>query len=152
MSRGIAQITFIILVILTLPSRGHAGTEEDAYAVIQKWAAAFNAGDLRGVVGAYAPDALVFGTASPSLATNPADLRTYFGTALAAKTQVKMADVSAVVLSNDAVVFAGFYEFSSLQDGQPVLIPARFSFVLVKRDDGDWKILHHHSSVRPKPQ
>jgi uncharacterized protein (TIGR02246 family) len=151
MGRRIARIIFGILIILAVPSQGNAGAQEDAYQVIRQWAAAFNAGDLEGVVGAYAPDALVLGTVSPSLATKPADLRTYFGAALAAKSQVKMGDFSAVVLSNDVVVFAGFYEFSRPQDGQAVLTPARFSFVLVKRDDGPWKILQHHSSVRPKP-
>jgi hypothetical protein len=55
-----------------------------------------------------------------------------------------------VGLSDGAVLGTGFYEFTRMQDGQPVPTPARFTMVLVKRD-GNWLIAHHHSSQRPKP-
>jgi hypothetical protein len=61
-----------------------------------------------------------------------------------------MGKSSAIVLAGDAVAFTGFYEFSRTRDGEQVVIPARFTFIVVRRD-GDWKIVHHHSSARPKP-
>jgi len=30
------------------------------------------------------------------------------------------------------------------------VVEARFSFVWKKDDQGEWKIVHHHSSARPK--
>ncbi len=45
---------------------------------------------------------------------------------------------------------AGFYDFTAIRDGNPVVTPARFSMVVVKRGD-DWLIAHHHSSRRPEP-
>ena len=84
------------------------------------------------------------------MTSKPDDLRAYFRAAAAAKLQVKLGDHSAVALAEDAVAIAGFYDFSRpTADGQPVVVPARFSFVMVKKD-GIWKIAHHHSSVRPK--
>ena len=54
-----------------------------------------------------------------------------------------------IVLSDDAVAIAGFYETTRLQDGKLIPSPARFTFVILKRD-GVWRIAHHHSSPQPK--
>lgn len=135
---------------LTVPSIGKAGTKEDAYGAVEQWAAAFNASDVERIVASYTPDALLLGTVSPTLASSPDDLRKYFSPAAAAKAQVKIGEYSAIVISDSTVIFAGFYEFSRMQDGQPVVVPARFSLLAVKRD-GKWMLAHHHSSVRPKP-
>ncbi len=35
------------------------------------------------------------------------------------------------------------------EDGQAVKVPARFTFVFVKKSDG-WLIVNHHSSENPK--
>jgi uncharacterized protein (TIGR02246 family) len=127
-----------------------ADEREDAYAGVERWSEAFNSGDADQIVRMYTIDALVLGTPSPGMILRPDDLRAYFKAAAAAKLQVKLGDHSAVALAKDAVAIAGFYDFSRLAaDGQPVVVPARFSFVMVKKD-GIWKIAHHHSSVRPK--
>jgi uncharacterized protein (TIGR02246 family) len=127
-----------------------ADEREDAYAGVERWSAAFNSGDVEQIVRVYTDDALVLGTLSPGMISKPDDLRAYFKAAAAAKLQVKLGDHSAVALAKGAVAIAGFYDFSRpAADGQPVVVPARFSFVIVKKD-GIWKIAHHQSSVRPK--
>ena len=126
-----------------------ADEREDAYASIERWSEAFNSGDVEQIVRMYTNDALVLGTLSPGMTTKSDDLRAYFKAAAAAKLQVRLGDHSAVALAEDAVVIAGFYDFSAPAGGHPVVVPARFSFVMVKKD-GIWKIAHHHSSVRPK--
>jgi len=127
-----------------------ADKREDAYAGVERWSEAFNSGDVEQIVRMYTNDALVLGTLSPGMTSTPDDLRAYFKAAAAAKLQVKLGDHSAVAVADDAVAIAGFYDFSRpAADGQPVVIPARFSFVMVKKDDL-WKVAHHHSSVRPK--
>ena len=98
----------------------------------------------------YTDDALLLGTLSTGMTSKPDDLRAYFKGAATAKLQVKLGDHSAVVIAEGVVAIAGFYDFSRpAADGQPVVVSARFSFVMVKKD-GIWKIAHHHSSVRPK--
>ena len=127
-----------------------AGKREDAYAGVERWSAAFNSGDVEQIVRMYTDDALVLGTLSPGMTSRPDDLRAYFKAAADAKLQVKLGDHLAVALAKDAVAIAGFYDFSRpAADRQPVVVPARFSFVMVEKD-GIWKIAHHHSSVRPK--
>jgi uncharacterized protein (TIGR02246 family) len=117
---------------------------------VERWSEAFNAGDVEQIVRMYTNDALVLGTLSPGMTSRPDDRRAYFKAAADAKLQVKLGDHSAIAVADDAVAIAGFYDFSRpAADGQPVVIAARFSFVMVKKD-GIWKIALHHSSVRPK--
>jgi hypothetical protein len=57
-----------------------------------------------------------------------------------------MQEKNVIVLRENAVVVAGFYDFARKeQDYEPR--PSRFTFVVVKRD-GKWVIAHHHSSPR----
>lgn len=129
-----------------------AGPNEDAYRAVETWAAAFNAHDLDRIAATYTPNALVFGTLSPKLASNTDELRTYFKGSVAAKSEVKLGDHAAVVLSPEAVTLAGFYEFSRPgKDGAPPKVNAARYSVVVIRQDGAWKIVQHHSSPRPKP-
>jgi len=58
---------------------------------------------------------------------------------------------SAMVLCDNAVLFAGFDTFSQTKEGTVIETPARFTFVVTKNDQA-WRISHSHSSVRPKPQ
>jgi uncharacterized protein (TIGR02246 family) len=147
MMKVLVSVLFAVALI-TPPAL--ADEREDSYAGVERWSAAFNSGDVEQIVRMYTDDALVFGTLSPGMISKPDDLRAYFKAAAAAKLQVKLGDHSAVALAKDAVAIAGFYDFSrSAADGQPVFVPARFSFVMVKKD-GIWKIAHHQSSVRPK--
>jgi uncharacterized protein (TIGR02246 family) len=148
-----ARYKICVLTAFTLlsGSAALAGPNEDAYAVVEQWAAALNAGDLERILGTYTTDATLMGTSSPSLAKEPNDLRTYFGPPLKAKIQVKLGEGAATTISDNAVTWTGFYDFSGNRpDGQPFALQGRYTFVVVKRE-GNWKIVHHHSSVRPKP-
>jgi len=126
-----------------------ATPREDGFEMADDWAAAFNTGNVEKIVALYAPEALVLGTVSPSLTTTPDGLRKYFGASSKAKSQVTLGEKAVAVLSNDAVAMTGFYEFSRTVGGKQVVTPARFTFIMVRRE-GTWKIVHHHSSVRPK--
>jgi uncharacterized protein (TIGR02246 family) len=144
-----ALVSPLLAVAVVIPP-ALADKQEDAYAGVERWSEAFNSGDVEQIVRMYTNDALVLGTLSSGLTSKPDDLRAYFEAAAAAKLQVKLGDHSAVALAEDAVAIVGFYDFSRpVADGQPVVVSARFSFVMVKKD-GIWKIAHQHSSVRPK--
>lgn len=135
------------LTLLLLSGPAFAGPNEDAYAAIEQWVSAYNAGDVDRILGAYTSDATLLPSSSPSLVT---DLRAYFERALKAKVQIRLGEGKPTTIGENAVVWTGFYDFSgSRPEGQPFVIPGRFTFVVVKRD-GNWKIAHHHSSNRPK--
>ena len=147
-----ARRAALIVALLAAPSASPAAPADEATAAVERWAAAFNAGDVERVVATYAADASVHGTTAPDLAVGSDALRAYFAPPMRARVQVKMGgDAAAVVLSPAQVVAAGHYEFSGTRpDGQAFALPARYTFVLALRD-GTWRIVHHHSSPRPRP-
>ena len=80
--------------------------------------------------------------------TTPDQLRAYYGKVVKEpnrKIDVTRQDVRRFgnVASN-----TGLYVFHYEQDGEPVDLPARFTFVYVL-DGGKWKIISHHSSIVP---
>jgi hypothetical protein len=50
----------------------------------------------------------------------------------------------------NTAINTGYYTFSFTKDGEAKTIPARYSFVYLKRD-GRWMIVDHHSSAMPTP-
>jgi len=57
-------------------------------------------------------------------------------------------DDSIQVYSADAYLHSGMYTFELGEGDARAPVEARFSYVW-KKVNGDWKISHHHSSVRP---
>jgi uncharacterized protein (TIGR02246 family) len=127
--------------------------QDDVAGVLTIWANEFNAGNVDAIAGLYSPDATLFGTVSPSLTTCPEDVRAYFAAVAKSRMQVKLVDApTATNVANAAVVLSGLYEFSGPRpDGQSFVMPARYSFV-VADINGQWKIVHQHSSPQPKPR
>lgn len=152
MRRAMAIMASMAALISASGSGALAGPKEDAFAAVRNWAAAFNASDIDKIIAAYTPQASVHGTMATSLAVGPDALRAYFGPPARRRNQVKLAEHGAeavTVLGDDQVVAVGFYEFSGTRpDGQAFTAPARYTFVLI-RQDGTWRIAHHHSSPRP---
>jgi uncharacterized protein (TIGR02246 family) len=148
MMKVVALLGAILLFFAS--SMAYAGPAEDAGGVLDAWAKAFTANDAEAVVKLYVPDATLLGTVSPSLAEGSGPIREYFARLPGSGSKVAMGERRIVALGESAAVATGFYEFTAMRSGQPVAIPARFTFVLVKRGT-DWLIAHHHSSQRPKP-
>ena len=121
---------------------------EDANAVVNSWAAAFTANDAEAILKLYTPDAIVLGTVSPIIADGTAPIRGYFQALPGSDNSVAIGEHRTVLLNDGAVLVTGFYDFTIIRDSQPSTTPARFTMIVVKRDD-DWLIAHHHSSLRP---
>jgi uncharacterized protein (TIGR02246 family) len=122
----------------------------EAYAVVQRWAETFNAGEPDAVAALYAPDATIWGTLGQKLTTGLTDITTYFAEAARAGLKVKLGEHVLSAMSQTSAVDAGAYEFARTTDAQTALFPARYSFVLLKQN-GAWMIAHQHSSFLPKP-
>jgi uncharacterized protein (TIGR02246 family) len=142
-------VVLVMFALIVAPAVSAAPADE-ASAVIDRWAATFSANDVESLLKLYADDAIFLGTVSPIIATDPAAIRSYFASLPRSGNSVVIGDRRLVVLGDNAVLAAGFYDFTIMRDGNPVASPARFTFVLVKRD-GQWLIRHHHSSARPRP-
>jgi uncharacterized protein (TIGR02246 family) len=144
------KFLLIGVLLVATPVAAIADPKEEAFQVVQQFKAAFDASDVQGVVKLFAPDAVFLGTISPKIITTTADVDQYFqGLKQFMPRQVKIEDYSTVVLSDRAVLFAGFDTFSQTREGKVVETPARFTLLITKGDQG-WRISHFHSSVRPK--
>jgi len=142
----------LIVVLLALaPAKAFADPTEDASAVIDRWAATYNANDADAITKLYTPDALLHGTSSPTLNQGSAEIRKYFGVLPGSGSKVTIGERHMVALGDTAAFGAGFYEFVSMQNGSPISRPARFTMIIVKRG-ADWLIVHHHSSALPPPR
>jgi uncharacterized protein (TIGR02246 family) len=141
----------LIVLIALAPAGAFAGPAEDASALIDRWAATYTANDADAITALYAPDALLHGTSSPTLNKGSGEIRKYFGALPGSGNKVTIGERHMVALGDGAAMGVGFYEFVSMQNGQPVARPARFTMVVVKRG-ADWVIAHHHSSALPAPR
>ena len=139
-------------LLMIEPVSAVAGPKEDAFQVIEQFKTAFDASDVQGIVKLFARDAAFLGTVSPKLVTTAEDIDAYFqGIKTDTPRKITIGDYSTLILSDTAVVFAGFDVFARTKDGNVIETPARFTFVITKGDQG-WRISHFHSSLRPNPQ
>jgi uncharacterized protein (TIGR02246 family) len=109
------------------PFVSFAGPAEDANAVVERWSAAYSSNDPEAIAKLYAPDALLLGTVSPIMSEGTQAIIKYFTPSKGSGNKNKIGEHRTFVLGEDAVVVAGFYEFTRIQDGKPVPGPARFT-------------------------
>ncbi|HZY30235.1 MAG TPA: DUF4440 domain-containing protein [Candidatus Methylomirabilis sp.] len=136
-------------VLFGIAPSAWAGDKEDVAAATMEWARIFPDDNPDPMLALYDKEAVLWGTLSPTRRDDPAALRDYFVRAFKALPGHKVAfgDQLIRVYGNTAIN-TGYYTFSFVKDGEAKSIPARYSFVYVKRN-GAWKIVDHHSSAVP---
>lgn len=124
--------------------------QEEAFAVLEQWAAAFTASDVDGVINLYTPDAIFFGTGSTSIVTDPAGIRAYFERALLNDRPrgASIDEYSARVVSDSVVIFSYLDTITGVRDGQQTISKGRVTVVVAKKDSG-WKVVQFHRSRLP---
>jgi hypothetical protein len=128
-----------------------AGPKEDVGAAAEKWGAVLAENNPDTIVQFYANDAVLWGTFSPTLRSDPAAVKAYFVGAFKALPKVTVSFGEHLIrVYGDTAINTGYYTFSYTKDGEAKSVPARYSFTYVK-DGSDWKIVDHHSSVIPAP-
>ncbi|MGH8336619.1 MAG: DUF4440 domain-containing protein [Gammaproteobacteria bacterium] len=137
----------------TAPAALTTGSEANAVAdAYHAWLKAVSAadGDPAPMLKFYAPDAILVATYSPVLLhNNNGELAGYFKkfTALP-KISGTTQDLQTRVYGNFAIN-TGLYTFTyETPDSEPVVVPARFTFVYQHVGD-KWLIVDHHSSIVP---
>ena len=141
----------LALTIISLSAVGAAEPKEEVAAATAAWAQALGEDDPDKVLPLYSGDAVLWGTLSPKLRSDPAALRDYFVGAFRVLPGLKVTfgDQLIRVYGNTAVN-TGYYTFSYVQNGESKTFPARYSFTYVKNGDR-WMIVDHHSSAMPSP-
>ena len=160
MSHEWRSLTKNVLVVLLALLAGCATTahddespaEEQVAAATRAWLDAMANHDRERVLALYDPEAVLWGTTSPTIRDNPDLIRDYFSYLPTAPSYYKgILGEQHIRVYGDTAVNTGTYTFIGPAldaNGKPVSRPARFSFVYRKRD-GRWLIVDHHSSALP---
>ena len=112
--------------------------------LLQKWVGAIKSGDPKRVTELYHSDAILLGTFSNKERVGHELILEYFENLLKSPVEVEIVSEHPNV-SKSVVVNSGLYNF--VTNGKT--INARFSFVYNK-DNDEWKIVSHHSSIMPE--
>ena len=141
----------LLLVLLGMTGAVWAGPKEDVGATTAQWGTIFVDDNPDRILTLYAPEAVLWGTLSPTVRQGPAAIREYFVAAFKVLPghRVSFGD-QLIRVYGDTAINTGYYTFSYVKDGETKTIPARYSFVYVKSDRG-WLIVDHHSSAMPPP-
>ena len=144
------SIMLMSLLILVIPTLVLAGPREDVGAATQAWVDGMNSHNAERVVALYDPEAVLWGTRSPTLRDSPASVRDYFKVLQTVPSSYKVVvGEQRIRIYGDIAINTGTYTFSEDRDGKAIIRPARFSFVYRNRD-GRWLIVDHHSSAVPQ--
>ena len=112
--------------------------------LLQKWTSTVKDGDANQVVNLYHDDGILLGTFSNKERVGHELILEYFENLLKSPVEVEIISEHPIVFESVAVN-SGLYNF--ITGGKT--INARFTFVYQK-DNDDWKITSHHSSVVPE--
>lgn len=138
----------------TITGGGGTSEKDQVAAATQAWIDAMGSHDPERVVALYAPDAVLWGTTSPTIRDNPAAVRDYFSLLTRVPPDYKgVLGEQRIRVYGDLAINTGTYTFiGPARDaaGKPISRAARFSFVYRNRD-GRWLIVDHHSSAVPLP-
>lgn len=113
-----------------------------------QWGQALTSRDPERITSLYADDAVLLATYQTK-AEGSGEIRSYFdGLTKNEGLTVAFEEQNPRALGPGAASNSGTYTFSFMKDGKKVEVPARFTF-LYRKEGGDWRIVEHHSSVRP---
>ena len=147
-----ARLILVGLMLMS-PALAVAGPTEEANAALDRWSAAYTSNDPDSVVKNYWPDAILLGTVSSVISIGTEAIRTYFSPLKGSGNKNAVGETRAIVVSENAVVLTGFYEFTGMTEGKPVPRPSRFTMLITKRGS-EWPshitILRHTFSQRSK--
>src|SRR5256885_5591772 len=151
MKRLSHSLSIVLLSALLIAPIAFAGPKEDVSATTVEWAATLGEDNPDQILNLYAPDAVLWGTLSPTVRQGPAALREYFVAAFKVLPEYRVSFGEQLIrVYGKMAINTGYYTFSYVKDGETKTIPARCSFVNVKTDRG-WLIVDHHSSAMPTP-
>jgi uncharacterized protein (TIGR02246 family) len=151
MKRTRLIVAVLSLVLLAGAQAAWAQAREEVAAAVAKWTELFVDDNPDVILALYAPDAVLWGTLSPTIRQGPAALREYFVAAFKALPGHKVTFGEQLIrVYGNTAINSGYYTFSYVKDGETKMIPARYTFVYVKGDKG-WIIADHHSSAVPAP-
>ena len=143
---GISGVVLVLSAGVSVQT-ATACSKEAVAGAVDRWTTVLAENNPDTIVALYSKDAVLWGTLSPTVRSDPAGLKAYFVGAYKAlpKLTVKFGE-QFIRVYGDTAVNTGYYTLFYTKDGEAKSIPARYSFTYVK-DGNDCKIVDHHSSA-----
>jgi len=113
------------------------------------WQESLLSGSPEQVAKIYDEDATFLPTLSDEFKKGRSAAEDYFSHFLEKKPVCEIVEQEVQELGKDCYLHSGMYNFEVGPKGQRQIVEARFTFVW-KKDKGEWKIIHHHSSIKPR--
>lgn len=124
--------------------------QEIAHNNFDLWAKALLTKDPKKVAELYSQDSTFHPTVSGKFKKGSFGAEEYFEHFLAKNPEGKITEEKVHSLGSDSYLHSGLYDFEVDNSEGRENVNARFSFVWRKDPSGQWKIIHHHSSVKPQ--
>lgn len=138
-----------LMLMLAAPAVAREMPNPDVNAAISQWKAAVESGSADAIMKLYDNSAIMISTFAQNPMTKRADIYSYYKKVVEnPDIKVEISETHPRTVGNNVAVNTGRYTLSYKQDGEPVVIPARFSFVYELKE-GRWMIIDHHSSRVP---
>jgi len=144
-------ISAVLLIAGVSGETAKACSKEAVAGAVDRWTTVLAENNPDTIAALYSKDAVLWGTLSPTVRSDPGAVKAYFVSAFQAlpKLTVKFGE-QFIRVYGDTAIDTGYYTFSYTKDGEAKSLPARYSFTLVQ-EGNDCKIADHHSSAMPAP-
>lgn len=134
---------------VTSPQENTQTIQEIASRNFSKWNNALQTGNPKEVAALYFTDATFLPTTSGEFKKGQKGAEEYFKRFLKKNPTGKIIEEEVKAFRADCYLHCGMYNFEVGPGDDRQVVEARFSFVWKKDAQGEWKILHHHSSAKP---
>jgi uncharacterized protein (TIGR02246 family) len=147
---GIALLVLLTACASEMANKGGSSNARDEIAqATREWVAAYDSRTASRLTALYAPDAVLWGTISKTIATRPDAIAEYFKNVGATPNNRVVMGEQHVRVYGDIGINSGTYTFNNVRpDGTVFPVAARYSFVF-RKQGGKWMIVEHHSSRLP---
>jgi uncharacterized protein (TIGR02246 family) len=115
----------------------------------ESWNDALQTKDAKKVAALYSPDATFLPTMLGEFKSGQEGAESYFEHFLLKNPRGTIIEDKVQSITPDSYLHSGHYNFELGPDNDRQISEARFSF-LWSKVNGEWKIIHHHSSVKPQ--
>jgi len=123
---------------------------EIAHENFNKWNQALQTKDAKKVAELYSEDNTFHPTMSGDFKFGREGAEDYFEHFLLKNPFGEVVEEKIQSLGENSYLHSGLYNFKIWPAEKREIAEARFTYVWQKDKDGQWKIIHHHSSAKPK--
>ena len=116
------------------------------------WNEALKSRDAELISSLYTDNATFLPTISPELKAGIAGEKDYFIHFMEKEPIGKIIEDVIQPIDDNIYVHCGMYDFTLDSKNGREVVKARFTFIWMKDEDGNWQIMHHHSSLKPKAE